>query len=710
MAGQYETYRKEITNFLSTCTIKFSPLSYVYGASLIRAKGYTDINDTWNPYYQNLCGNYQSYDTMMYVFSREDNTQVPFTLDLKKTHPVLANYYRVPNSEYTELCNKYPTQVGLIKSIVYPAKDIDTVIAAPELSLLNYDLNVLYEGEQQSLLMALSGYLTYVRDRWWFPDLAYEDRYIPAFWYMLWQSLPVFLLSQRIKNVGTPFVHPFHIWEYLISKGLGDYRDVLTIKQSLWLYRNLRWLLKNKGKETALTELAKNILGAVSVSLYGKEILQQIKERSEECISVPEVLSLDLSTSNLQADNSTISQFALRLYQGGLEKDISSENLTTQTLDYGRTVNSQLPTKFLEFMRNNINSRWERLLLNFLVETVLYRYSLGQLKYAVSIVDVSANVSVSLSVSDALNLLWWSLARQSGTTPEKLPTKFSTYLAFNAEYPTRIENEFTHLGVRYRIDQCLPKTIDEVIQQIPYTRSSFIDKAEFETFLTKQFKALLTDTRYMISTGDDLVQKAMHRVYSQLLLRKTHTFPPVAQATYSDWWLEHTDLSYLKAYYENDYQEYSHLTGLLIEVLFPITAEMAALVGVASYQAALYAALRKLFVQLCSYDIEFLDTTSYPNLYFEMPGLATHAEDLKTTVTLPLWNTDMLYLTSGNCQDELKSDHAFGVIMNSISDGTDTVEYPTGINMDSQSKTTSREYIRTGVQYIFTTVEEACRP
>ena len=258
MAKQISQYKKEIFNFLRTVTIKFEPFAYMMGKDYMELHGLTNPHAPWNPYYINLVGEYVETNTLMTVRSIETEQTVPFNRDLFTKYPRTGKLYKIPNQEYFRLQERYPENTGLIQSIVYPVSSIEEAIAAPNLSLLAYDDSLLEETERYDLILCLKNFLEFVRRRWWVADFGYEDMYATTFWTMLWQMLPIVLLTRRFTNIRTPCVHSYHVWEYLSNKGLGDYRTVLTTKQSMWLYRNLEYVLKNQGKNDTLIKLAKN--------------------------------------------------------------------------------------------------------------------------------------------------------------------------------------------------------------------------------------------------------------------------------------------------------------------------------------------------------------------------------------------------------------------------------------------------------------------
>lgn len=590
------------------------------------ANGYTDINADWNPYYHNLCGEYQSYDTPMYIYSKEDDKEILFEKSLAITRPRLFEFFKIPSKEHTLLCKKYPHQTHLIRSILYPVKDVQTCIDADELSLLAYDDTLLYEYERESLLDTLREFLNYVKVRWWTTEYVFEDLYPQAFYYMLWQALPNILFSKRVYNIGTPHVHPFHVWEYLTSKGIGDYRDVLTNKQSLWLYRNLKWVYKNQGKHNTMQVLADNILSEMAITLYGKDLVQQTKNSTITCDTIPEITSMKVSDDVQYKDATTIEEMNLRIYDSNLDHDISTAYVDKLTSDYQKTRVNMMPTKFLEMKKNSIYTRWEDLLSNFLFETTIYRYIEGQIDYDINVIDPITNTLLQLSMEDALALIYYAACKLQKETPDLLPTKFTTNIVYHKKYPQTLPKEFTYLYVKYRLSKFID--VDKIMNTIHYTNETFRNQDTFSDYITTLFSALLRDVRYTFSEGNDVAVRAMKVLYTTLLNKQTHTLKLSDYTDYTTWFHDDRHIEYynLINYYNENEADYSKLLNALLVAVFPITKGMSDLVGSTEYLEKLYSTLRKLFVQLCSYNVVFLDTPRDKNEYVVITNMKCHCD------------------------------------------------------------------------------------
>lgn len=153
-------------------------------------------------------------------------------------------------------------------------KTYEDPIKSQNLTMLGYDENMFQINEQRSIYTALNNLLEMVRERWWVDEFTYEDMYSITHQAILWHLMYLTIYSQRILNIKTSRVNNFHIWNYLNSKGLDDYRDILSIDQALFLYRNINYLLKNKGTQSNFSILIGALLRPLRVTMYSKSVVQ----------------------------------------------------------------------------------------------------------------------------------------------------------------------------------------------------------------------------------------------------------------------------------------------------------------------------------------------------------------------------------------------------------------------------------------------------
>lgn len=311
---QLELYIREPINFLRTLTLKNSHFADLIWKNDVQPEYQDRLPTELNPYYRHARGEYilandttdvygvqvpnrriyRRFDEMIYIQSLDTQQQVPFTKETLAKHPKTAALYRIPNSYYTKLCESYPQYSDLIKSIVYPIKKevwcpkhqrMETFETADNYTIFGYDEGMFQENERTSIYTAINTTLEMIRVRWDVKEFNYEDMFPIVHQGILWHLLYLTIFGQRILNIRTSKVHEFHIWNYLNSKGVGDYRDVLTLNQSLFLYRNINYLLRNKGTQKNFSILIGALLKPMNVSLYSKSIVQNVAQSTSSLVT-----------------------------------------------------------------------------------------------------------------------------------------------------------------------------------------------------------------------------------------------------------------------------------------------------------------------------------------------------------------------------------------------------------------------------------------
>lgn len=234
-----------------------------------------DLQDStsWK-YYKNISGQYHPLDRLMTVTSLDSLEEIPFTKETLAIHTATARAYQFDTRYYYSLVNEYPDQESLIKGILYPA-DIHLAISADEGTILAYPSD-LVEPQEITLIPELERYLkTYIR-RWDVKAFNMTDSlYAVTQHAIMYLNMLPKLINLRAKRCKTYEAHSFHIKQYLASHGkLDEYYPYMTLKQALYLYRNINYIDRNSGKAEQFSELVQKFLSDRSIPLSEFSIRQ----------------------------------------------------------------------------------------------------------------------------------------------------------------------------------------------------------------------------------------------------------------------------------------------------------------------------------------------------------------------------------------------------------------------------------------------------
>lgn len=230
-------------------------LTLKYGSNAVNP----DDPTSWK-YYLNISGSYHSTDSPMMITSLDTLEIIQFTKDNLKIHTATAEAYAYGSRYYYSIINKYPTQEQLVLGVLYPV-DINLAIAADEGSILGFPSS-LVEPQEQTLIHELELFIKSYLTRWNVPAFGLSDTlYNASYHALMYLAVLPKLLNLRLKRCKTVEAHSFHIREYLDSHGaLSQYIPYLTLKQAMFLYRNIRYLDRNAGKQSTFNTLVQNLL------------------------------------------------------------------------------------------------------------------------------------------------------------------------------------------------------------------------------------------------------------------------------------------------------------------------------------------------------------------------------------------------------------------------------------------------------------------
>lgn len=642
MSSSIDLYRKEIFNFLRTVTIKFEPFAYAMGRAYMDKYGIANPHGAWNPYYIHLAGEYTAEELAnndviyVYTIEREEPERIILTKDIVNTNPKTAKLYRLPNDEYLHLEEQYPHYRGLLRCIVYPIKSMEEAITAPNLTLLGYDASLLEINERESIIKCIKDFLDMVRTRWWIEEYTYEDMYATTFWAMMWQMLPAVLLNQRFMNIKTPYVHSFHVWEYLKSKGLGDYRDVLTLDQSLWLYRNIDYILKNKGKVSNLGILAENLLGDACVSLRKINMLQSTTGFIDTLHTVPQFLFYNYFT-DVEEKTSQYDDLNPKLYSMGLNNKDSVDYVNQTTTELGSIRYNNLLTKYLELKKETIDTSAESMMTTFLLHTLIYRCSLNKLEYSLGIVDIHTGNKVKLYINDMICLMYYAACRSAGWSPICIPDSARVRVPYTAVAPSEITESIKYGDNTYRIKELV--AVDQVLSLFEYPTRPFTTRDDFAEFANHQYSLYYLFYKQMESSNKYLYHKAFRRLLDDLTVNRMVQLHLTQYSYFEDWINSIDEIHNLIKSYEAIEDEklksktYANLALLCYDTVFNIEDSETGINTIRKMDS-IYDAIRNLFISLCSYNITFIDSERdlFNYLHIEEPDVLFGLRSLESGV------------------------------------------------------------------------------
>lgn len=281
--GYLSQYLEQNATFAKTVVVKLAEAAELINEGVVASYGTGAVNKydptSWK-YYMNLSGEYHPTDTIMSVVSIDTLEEIDFTVDNLKIHTATAEAHQFGTRLYESLLYRYPKQEMLINGILSPV-DMATAIAAENGTIIGFQPN-LVESNEVTLIRDLEIYIKNVMHRWFNAQFAMSDAYyVTDFFTQLKLYVYPELINLRQRRCKTSEAHSFHVRMYLASHGgLDRYLPYMTLKQALWFYRNIRYILRNSGKVEQFAKLIENLLTSRGIPI-GKYSIRQLDSYKE---------------------------------------------------------------------------------------------------------------------------------------------------------------------------------------------------------------------------------------------------------------------------------------------------------------------------------------------------------------------------------------------------------------------------------------------
>lgn len=445
MSTRLTEYKKDCFNLARTLIIKSEMIANLT-EQLIGIKEY---NNAWHEkpktewkYYLNLSGVYHPLDVQIQVTSLDTLETITFDAATLAQHPTTRYEYRYGSSYYNDLVLQYPDQEYLIISMLSPV-DINAAINAVDFAILGWDTRYIEDSETNFLYKLQEHIIRYV-EMW--PNRDYLDidyNYAYHYMYQFYSQLVNIIQVVRLENCKTTSAHSFHIWEYLDGHArLARYKDVLTEKQVLYLYKNIERIQSNAGKNEIFDELIQIFLTERNVPIYGYNALHNTINMPTSLVPTVDMVRQEinypinaLDASNIETIEEIMEREAAVSGDKGLtlEQDIEK---TEQQFTY--SLSGNLTTRVLESELADNDFIYEFSFDSWLLNEWAVLAFNNQYQTTVTVRNPSNGDLYVLSTQNAFILYMYCYFRAQGIDLEFLPI-FNTSINLIREYPTKEE-------------------------------------------------------------------------------------------------------------------------------------------------------------------------------------------------------------------------------------------------------------------------------
>lgn len=469
----YDIFVKNNIRLARNMVIKANALAHSDNEAIM-LKGYAVEADPreWR-YYKHIAGQYHFTDKPMKVKSLDTLEEIDFNVENLKIHQATRAAYSYGTRYYRTLVSLYPGQTSLIAGILNPV-DIDMAVEADDHQILYYEKD-LVEPQEVNLIADLQEWIHTHFDRYTVPGYTVEigdELYNVARYGVFYANLPLVIMAIREKFIQTNQTHSFHIQQYFASNGgLDKYIPFLTLRQKLYLYRNLRYLRKYSGHKSTFDDLVLNL-----VTARGLPISRYVMRHNLD--AMPDQLRPDIEyhrspLNRFRGDGGTDIKSTGDLLGRqipaavGNVSDVHSD-ATEIEADMRLSEVATLPTKVVESSLLDMTDSKTYPLTDELFNHWVYLVATNRYTAVVTVTNPVTGNKLTLSAKDALILYIWAFSKAHGLVLTSIP-EITARKIRKPKLPTLIEL-MEKFGGRFA-------TLEQL-------RSIIIDQPEMETYVS----------------------------------------------------------------------------------------------------------------------------------------------------------------------------------------------------------------------------------
>ena len=277
-----QDYIKQTMLFSNSLVIKLNDLAIAINKGLIlkyHDPSYVSSDPREWKYYLNISGKRHISNSDVKIKVIETNTLHSLNPSLLEKHPYTKKELLKNTDYYNTLIAEYPDDELYIKGCLYPV-DIDTALNAEDGTILAYNPTFV-EPNEYSLIRELEDWVKSYIVRWHVKAyMLADDLYIPSVLAVLYANIPNKIMNIRMDKIYTNEVHSFHMQEFFNSHlELWENISILKPHTKMWLYNNLKYLIKHTGKEETFRLIIDKVFeeNSIGVGEYKLRVPDQIE-------------------------------------------------------------------------------------------------------------------------------------------------------------------------------------------------------------------------------------------------------------------------------------------------------------------------------------------------------------------------------------------------------------------------------------------------
>jgi len=502
----------------------------IYGTSILGDE--PEDRTTWK-YFMNISGEYHKLDHRINITIIEDGSVQKLTKELLDKYKTTRNELKKFDTYYNDLVAEYPEDELLIKGIIY-GLDINDVINCTNGELVAHS-PYLVEEQETNLIHRLNEFSKNYFLRWHIRDYGIiDDLYIPSLLATLYTKMVLKTLNIRQDYIFTSEAHSFHIYEFFRSNyGIDVDVKVLSKETRFWLYKNLRYIKNNIGKNKTLDILIEKILTENGIGVAEVELLNGLPD--EDLLNLTDItkpiydkkenrfISKRRNDYYLIDDNDDTSGKALLLRQFSkafVDNDmvIKDTNFYDNTLEYKLDKNkfNKQKTKTFKIKVNRSYVVENKIELKMVLDNFIQMAFRDIYKTSITFIDNNTGFTYDLDAKQAAFLILKLLAVISGNVNPKIPSYTANKL---------LNSVITVDALNYNmINPTITYDIAKKLIELRPDRLTYLDRDIFNQYLKdlNSFNSVIWNIA--TNSNDMLINNSIKTMYKRLHMKETIIF------------------------------------------------------------------------------------------------------------------------------------------------------------------------------------------
>jgi len=254
-----QKYINSTINFTTSLIFKFEMHRSYINNLWYKLYNYTPTTPYEEKYYLNLAGMKAPYDPPVYIYIPAIKNYTEFNKEVLDTYPDIRDALLSRGDEYKQLINDNLYMATYINGVLNPI-DIDTAINAEDGDLLHYDSSF-FSPNELDIIPEIENFVKKILYTYNVKDYTVDEFYVHGLTSLIYNNLPSYILTSRIKNILTYKADRFNILSHITSYGglTEDNYDFLNLSSLIWLYGNTNYIKTNLGKNEILDSILTHI-------------------------------------------------------------------------------------------------------------------------------------------------------------------------------------------------------------------------------------------------------------------------------------------------------------------------------------------------------------------------------------------------------------------------------------------------------------------